>query len=77
MTCSEPSALNPKWLRFRLFPHKQRSPQARPGAVQGAERGKAVPLMARTGPYNLALRERGAWPALRRRSRLRSGLWIL
>ena len=26
---------------------------------------------------SLVFRERGAWPALRRRSRLRSGLWIL
>ena len=34
-------------------------PQARPGAVKGAKRGEADPLTARTGPYNLALRERG------------------
>ena len=31
-------------------------PQARPGAVKGRE---ADPLTAKTGPYNLALRERG------------------
>ena len=41
------------------FPHKQRVTQDRPAAVQGAKRGEADPLTARTGPYNLALRERG------------------
>ena len=46
--CSSPlSLLNPA------------SPQARPGAVQGAKRGEADPLTARTRPYNPALRERG------------------
>ena len=45
--CSSPlSLLNPA------------SPQARPGAVQGAKRGEADPLTARTRPYNPALRER-------------------
>ena len=40
------------------LPHKQRVTQARPGAVQGAKR-RSEPLTARTGPHNLALRERG------------------
>ena len=46
-------------MQFPPFPHKQRVTQARPGAVQGAKRGEADPLTARTGPYNPALRERG------------------
>ena len=50
---------DPPPLQFPPFPHKQRVTQARPGAVQGAERGEADPLTARTGPYNLALRKKG------------------
>ena len=45
-------------LQFPPFPHKQRVTQARSGAVQGAKR-RSEPLTARTGPHNLALRERG------------------
>ena len=54
---AHPGGFSP--LQFPPFPHKQRVSQARPGAVQGAKRGEADPLTARTGPYNLALRERG------------------
>ena len=43
----------PPPLQFPPFPHKQRVPRL------GPERGEADPLTARTGPYNLALRERG------------------
>ena len=45
-------------LQFPPFPHKQRVTQDRPGAVKGAKR-RSEPLTARTGPHNLALRERG------------------
>ena len=44
------------------FPHKQPVPRLGPQRSKGAKRGEAVPLTARTGPYNLAFRKRGHGP---------------
>ena len=43
MTCSEPSALNPKWLRFRPFPHKQRVPRLGPEPSRARSEAKLYP----------------------------------
>ena len=52
----------PPPLQFPPFPHKQPVPRLGPQRSKSAKRGEAVPLTARTGPYNLAFRKRGHGP---------------
>ena len=46
-----------------LYLINSESPGSSPEQSKGAKRANGDPLTARTGPYNLALRERGVWPA--------------